>query len=246
MVEMPRLDLARLDRTVRSVHRSTSEVGMPIYVPASGPASWQMLLADPQKQWVTGYSARTLACCWQSAKGLPPEIAALFGSGSTLLIGIPEHKVDLPGGSRPSQSDLFALIRRGTQTVSCTIEGKVSESFDRTVKDWMEDASPGKAIRLEFLCRTLGLAQPLPPTVRYQLLHRAVSAVIEADRFKTDEAAMIVHSFSPTGAWFDDYAAFVSLLGGKPERDRLTTINLPSGKLMHFGWATGDAQFLAH
>lgn len=219
---------------------------MPIYVPATGPASWQTLLADPQKHWVTGYSAKALACCWQSAKGLPPEISALFGADSALLIGIPEHKVNLPGGSRPSQSDLFALIRRGNHTISCTIEGKVSESFDRTVEEWMADASSGKVVRLDFLCRTLGLAQPLPPTVRYQLLHRAVSAVVEADRFKTDEAAMIVHSFSATGEWYGDYAAFVSLLGGNPARDRLTTIKLPSGKSMHFGWATGDAQFLTH
>ncbi|WP_413776936.1 DUF6946 family protein [Mesorhizobium sp. AR07] len=32
--------------------------------------------------------------------------------------------------------------------------------------------------------------------LRYQLLHRTSAALLEAKRFKTDEAAMIVHSFS--------------------------------------------------
>jgi hypothetical protein len=49
---------------------------MGIYRRTHGPESWQELLADPQKQWVTGYSARTLAHCWEDAEGLPPEIAA--------------------------------------------------------------------------------------------------------------------------------------------------------------------------
>jgi hypothetical protein len=217
---------------------------MTIYVPAVGPESWRALLANPDKQWATGYSAKTLAYCWQEAKGLPSEIGKLLGPDATLLIGIPEHKVDLRGGRRPSQSDLFALIRRGERMVACAIEGKVEETFGPTIQEWLVDASPGKTERLDFLRKKLGLVQPLPPNLRYQLLHRSVSAIIEADRFKTDEAAMIVHSFSPKAAWFDDYAAFVALVGGEPACDRLTTIKLPSGRPMHFGWATGDESFL--
>jgi hypothetical protein len=218
---------------------------MTIYVPATGPESWQNLLADPIKHWETGYSARTLAYCGQAARGLPPEILGLFGANTSLLIGIPEHKVDLPGGRRPSQTDLFALLRRGGQTISCAIEGKVAEPFGPTVQEWVTDASPGKMERLDFLCCELGLAQPLAPTMRYQLLHRAVSAIVEAERFKTDEAAMIVHSFSPTAVWFDDFAAFVALLGAKAVQNQLATVELPSGRAMHLGWATGNSSFLA-
>jgi hypothetical protein len=217
---------------------------MTIYVPATGPESWSDLLADRQKQWKTGYSAKTLAYCWAAAAGLPPEIGALFGAETTLLIGIPEHKVDLPGGGRPSQTDLFALVRRGEQTISCAIEGKVSEPFGPTMQEWLADASPGKIQRLDYLCHLLGLVQPLPPTLRYQLLHRSASAITEAARFKTDEAAMIVHSFSTTAIWFDDFAMFIDLLGLKAIRDRLLTVRLSSGLPMHFGWATGDPTFL--
>jgi hypothetical protein len=217
---------------------------MSIYRPTHGPASWQELLADPQKHWVTGYSARTLAHCWEDAKGLPPEIDALFGGKATLLLAIPEHKVDLPGGSRPSQTDLFALVRSQDQTIACAIEGKVAEAFGPTTQQWQAEPSAGKAERLAYLCKLLGLVQPLPPNLRYQLVHRAASAVIEADRFKTDEAAMIVHSFSKTGEWFDDFALFAKLFGLMAVRDQLHSFILPSGKRMHLAWATGHPSYL--
>lgn len=218
---------------------------MAIYHPTQGADSWRQLLADPEKQWAKGYSARTLAHCWEDAKELPPEIDALFERKGALLFAIPEHKVDLPGGRRASQSDLFALIRHGDRTISCAIEGKVSESFGPTMQEWLVDHSAGKAERMAYLCKLLGLALPLPLTLRYQLLHRSASAVIEADRFKTDEAAMIVHSFSQVGAWYEDFAAFAELVGLKPTRDRLLTFTLPSGKPMHLAWAKGDTRYLA-
>jgi hypothetical protein len=217
---------------------------MKIYVPATGPDSWKVLLAHPLEQWKTGCSAKTLAYCWEASAGLPPEIGALFGPETTLLFGSPEHKVDLPGGRGPSQTDLFALIRRGEQTISCAVEGKVSETFGPTIQEWLVDASAGKIQRLDYLCRLLGLVQPLPPALRYQLVHRSASAAIEAARFKTDEAAMIVHSFSMTAIWFDDFGMFLDLFGLKAIRDQLLTIRLPSGRPMHFGWATGDPGFL--
>lgn len=218
---------------------------MAIYVPTTGPDSWVGLLADPVKHWRIGFSARTLAHCWENASGLPLEMKSLFGADAELLIGVPEHKVNLPGGGRPSQTDLFALLRRGEETIACAIEGKVDEPFGPTIAEWLTDSSPGKSKRLAYICALLGLAQPLPPTLRYQLLHRSASAVIEAGRFKTDEAAMVVHSFSPTAMSFGDFASFVSLYGVAAERDRLATVRLPSGLAMHLGWATGDPRYLS-
>jgi len=68
----------------------------------------------------------------------------------------------------------------------------------------------------------------LPDELRYQLFHRAASAIIKAERIKTDEAAMIVHSFSPRGAWFGDFA-FAGMFGLKAVKDRLLTFSLPTG-----------------
>src|ERR1700685_2758246 len=100
-----------------------------IYVPTLGAESWQSLLADQTKQWKIGYSARTIAHCWEAADGLPPEIAALFGDDAELLIAIPEHKVSLQDAGRPSQTDVFALVKSKTKTTAVAVEGKVDESF---------------------------------------------------------------------------------------------------------------------
>lgn len=168
----------------------------------------------------------------------------MFGGSATLLLAIPEHKVPLPGGSRPSQTDLFAILRREDRTISCAIEGKVAEAFGPTLGDWLKDHSSGKAERLAYLCGLLGLVQPLPETLRYQLLHRSASAIIEARRFKTDDAAMIVHSFSKDDLWFDDFARFAELFGLQATKNRLLTFALPTGMPMHLGWVTGDPKFL--
>src|SRR5258708_38781126 len=102
------------------------------HVPTSGPSSWQALLAEPEKQWRTGYSARTLAYSWEAAKGLPPEIGTLFGNDAELLIAVPEHKVPLGDSGRESQSDVFAIVKADGRTIAVAVEGKVNESFGPT------------------------------------------------------------------------------------------------------------------
>jgi len=170
-----------------------------VYIPTTGPADWQRLLAHPDKHWRSGFSAKTLAHCWEDANGLPREIASMLkphGGDVELLLATPEHKVPLPGASRgQSQNDVFALARAGDRTFAIMVEGKVQESFGEPLGDWLRNASAGKHQRLAFIADRLGLTLPLPGHIYYQLLHRAASAVIEAGRFKTDAAAMIVHSF---------------------------------------------------
>ncbi|MHC2795526.1 hypothetical protein ACVINZ_004538 [Mesorhizobium jarvisii] len=215
-----------------------------IYLPSQGDEDWRRLLADPIKHWREGYSAMCLARCWEKAGGLPSEIArllTLIGPLPELLLALPEHKVPLPGSQRgDSQNDLFALIRAGGHTVAVTIEGKVDEPFDQPLGRWLANASDGKRKRLAFICELLGLTQPLSDNIRYQLLHRTASAVIEARRFKTDAAAMIVHSFSPTRRWFEDYSAFVALFGATAEPDQLVCVHPGSTPRLYLGWASGE------
>ena len=90
-----------------------------IYVPTSVAADWSRLLARPDRHWKPGFSAMSVAQSWESASGaLPPEISALLDSspdtalhGAGLVLAIPEYQVELPGGSRPTQTDVFALVR---------------------------------------------------------------------------------------------------------------------------------------
>jgi hypothetical protein len=222
-----------------------------IYVPTMGPESWQVLLADPEKQWKNGFSARTIAHCWDAADGLLPlEIAKLFGGDAELLIAIPEHKVSLGDTGRESQTDVFALVKSKNKTIAVAVEGKVNESFGPTIRDWYLDPSPAKRKRLEFLCDRIGVAFPLPDDhhldhLHYQLFHRTASAILEADRFKTDAAAMIVHSFSAEDKWFDAYAAFLTLFDLAASPGELVSTTLPSGRTLYFGWAKGELRFLS-
>jgi hypothetical protein len=168
-----------------------------------------------------------------------------LGENPKLLFAIPEHKVPLPGATLgDSQNDLFALVRVDARTAAIAIEGKVNEPFDQPMSKWLQNASAGKRVRLDSLCNELGLQQPLPGDLHYQLLHRTVSAMIEARTFKTDIAVMIVHSFSPERLWFDAFARFAALFDVTAEPNKLLAIRPHGSPPVYIGWACGDLRFL--
>lgn len=224
-----------------------------IYTPALSPDDWQRFLAEPEKQWKTGYSARATAHAWHAADGFPPEISTMFKESrfeefqelETLLI-IPEHKVYFPPvGGHPSQNDVFVLARTGQGAlVSITVEAKVSESFDKTVTDWNPGESEGKLERLEFLRQKLDLVDQDIDGIRYQLIHRLVSAILEAERFNAAYAVMLVQSFSGEDEWFEDYAKFLRLYGVEVKITELHSLGLLSGIHVFSGWVRGDIGFL--
>ena len=41
------------------------------FIPANNPEDWKLLLAEPGKHWKDGYSAKSLAYCWQGADDFP-------------------------------------------------------------------------------------------------------------------------------------------------------------------------------
>jgi Domain of unknown function (DUF6946) len=227
-----------------------------IVIPTTSADDWQRVLAEPDKQWRSGYSAKALAHCWQSADDFPGSVRAVFESSDfahfhrlTMLLGIPEHRVPLPGGRRASQTDLFVLAKATNgDLVTITVEGKVAEPFGPLVSEWLvADArgpSAGKLERLAFLCDRLALGEDDCKSVRHQLLHRTASALIEAERFNARHALMLVHSFSETHAWFDDYAGFVRLLGADAAVDSLVRVGERRGVDLYIGWVTGEADFL--
>jgi hypothetical protein len=160
---------------------------MEIYVPSRGVGDWQRLLADPVKHWAVGYSAHALAHCWQAFNGFPPEISRVLSqhgafSGIEPLFIVPERQVALDNDRAPSQNDAWVLAKAASGLVSIAIEGKVNEPFDVTLGEWRKTPSEGRIARLKFLTKTLALTEPIPDSIRYQLLHRTASAVIEAQR----------------------------------------------------------------
>ena len=218
-----------------------------IYIPTSSAEQWARFLAEPAKHWRQGYSARTLAYSWEEAEGFPAEVGSVLAPifpAAELLLALPEHKVSLPGGSRPSQNDIWVLARSEGKLISISVEGKVSEPFGPTIQEWQAESSPGKSERFSYLLTLLG--QPsVPGTTRYQLLHRTASAIIEAQRFNAAHAVMLVHSFSQSSEWFEDYAVFVALMGGSASENRMVSVGSRSGVSLHFAWVRGDARYLS-
>lgn len=217
-----------------------------IFVPTQSPVDWQNLLAEPEKQWKPGYSAHSLATCWERANSVPEEISALLRShpefsvdAPSLVIGLPELKTELPGGGSASQTDLFAIVASGEKRIALGVEGKVAEPFGETLGEWLKDASAGKLERLSYLSGLLGLEAPLPPTIRYQLIHRTASALLEARRFQISHAALIIHSFSQEHLWFEDFQTWCGLFGADPEIGRLVTLANLAGTKLYGGWAVG-------
>ncbi len=138
---------------------------------------------------------------------------------------------------------MFALIRRKQETIALAVEGKVNESFGPTLGEWYARPSAGKTKRLAFIKQVLDRSE-IPNNVPYQLMHRTVAAIVEARRFKTDCAAMIVHSFAEDFGHFDDYSTFASFLGFQATKDApgqiITLGNFP----VLVGWAQGNIRHL--
>jgi len=218
-----------------------------IYIPTSSADDWRKFLAEPDKQWRSGYSAKELAECWEQSNGFPIEIQSMFSKSGNqifremeMLLAIPEYKVDLPDGKRPSQNDLFVLARTiDGHLASIMIEGKVLEPFGDTLEVWLKDSSEGKKDRLKMLCEILGLQNQLPLNIRYQLFHRTASAILTAERFNAKYALMIVHSFSSEHKWFSDYQDFLGLFGVASEINELVELPESRGKKIFTGWVVG-------
>lgn len=233
-------DLERQPFTKRPI--SQRQPINPVYVPAQGTDDWRRLLAEPAKQWKEGFSAMQVAESWQGANGFPVCIAdTLQRAGEPFsllkpLLILPEHQVPLPGGRAASHNDAWVLASHNLGLASITIEGKVKESFGPTLAEWLVDASPGKQERLAFLTGTLGLPSALPGTVRYQLLHRVASAIIEAKRFHANVALCLVQSFSPTNEGLADFQAFVALFGKQVQPGEIVALGQHEGIPFYASW----------
>ena len=223
-----------------------------IFVPTVSGSGWQRLLGKPNLHWKRGYSAMSTAACWEASNPrLPAEIVALLECISdsalanlSLLAAFPEWEVELPGGERASQTDVLALCRNDDGLVVIGVEAKVNEPFGPTLGEKRADASTGQSERIAFLERELGCATPMADSIRYQLLHRTVSALLTARAFHASAAIMLIQSFSPVSRWREDFDVFVSAVGGEPLSTDLFELASPSGPRLLAGWCKGDQRFL--
>jgi hypothetical protein len=231
------------------------------YVPSGNPTAWRKLLEDPEKNWKIGYSALALAYCWEEAQAnshdFPVSIQRVFRNTKykifqdiKLLLAFPEYKVPLVGGLMPSVNDIFILAKGGGQLISVTVEGKVNEPFDKPVSEWKLNDEGGKIDRLKYLCEILGIIDiKLVENIYYQLIHRTASAIIEAEKFKANNALMLVHSFGNSDGKvdnFEEYKRFLALFNiYNPHKNSIIHASKRiRGVNIYFGWVDGDIKYL--
>ncbi|WP_291157193.1 DUF6946 family protein [Gemmatimonas sp. UBA7669] len=212
-----------------------------------GPSDWRRLLANPATQWRQTKSAFEAAVAWEAARGsergIPPAVAATLDaepifSGASLLLGIPEHQVELEGGGHASQTDFWALFATKSGVVSVAVEAKAGEPFDRPVAEWLADASEksGKPARLAQLCNILEISRQDTESLRYQLMHRPVAAILEAVRFQVPRALFLVHAFGDNDASLGDYQRWARYLGVEADANRVHHVGLRFGIDFWIGW----------
>ena len=212
-----------------------------LYVPVLEPEDVVRQLGKQEKHWKEGRSAHALANAWCAANAFPPRVDAMLKThpdfaSAELVDAFVERQVDLGSEGRPSQTDLLAIAGLDGRLAVVAIEGKAGEPFGDLVVQW-NDRSAGKEARLAGLCKILGLAAEDAEHLRYQLLHRAASAILEAKRYRTDIAVLLVHSFSDDRKGREDFDAFLKAIGLEPPRpDNLTGPIIIDGVNLYAGW----------
>jgi hypothetical protein len=231
-----------------------------LFVPTFGPSDWRRLLANPETQWRASKSAYECAVAWEAARmtprGLPPDLISLFDStdefrGASLLLGVPEHQVQLPGGGHASQTDFWALIDAPIGVCSLALEAKAGEHFDDLVGDWLptptEDATnltkrpSGKPLRLKHLCEVMELRERDAIACRYQLLHRPVAAIREAKRFRLRTALFLVHAFGDNSESWKDYERWAGFLSVTVAENSIHRLGTRDGIDLWLGWLNSSS-----
>jgi len=222
-----------------------------IFVNTDGLGDWKKKLSDPDKHWKRTRSAFECAVSWESANhtahGLPNEIRKTLNKSekfakAELLFAIPEHQVSLKSGGKGSQNDVWALMKFINEIFSVSVEAKAGENFGDTVIDWLSQNrnDEGRKKRLKYLKSILQIENEDTDHIRYQLLHRSVSAILEARRFRSDGAMMIIQSFKSDSDKFDDFMNFCDLFGIKAERNIAFAIESFSEMPLYFCWVDSE------
>lgn len=205
-----------------------------LHIATRCPCDWRSRLGDPEKHWKRHASAMETAVSWECAdhtsSGLPQPIADVFQASdlkeANLLLAVAEHKVHLDGKGADGQCDVWALVASNAGMASVSVEAKAKEPFGKnneSLRDWLKGGkSPDSPSNREI--RRKHVAANLPACcyddVPFQILQRAACAVIEARRFRLNQAVFLVQSFGSPQESFDMYALFSTALGlGLPVRN---------------------------
>jgi hypothetical protein len=221
-----------------------------ILVPTRTGSDWHRLLAKPELHWRSGRSAMTAAACWDvAADRLPRDISRVLSSSEVpelkdlrLLLAVPEWEVPLPGGARPSFTDVLAVATNPSGLCTIAVEAKAGEDFGPTISARMAEASAGRESRLAYLQELLGTR--FDGAIRYQLLHRTASALIAARDFHARSSVMLVHAWVSTAEQRRDFEVFSEAMGAENRGANVREIARPDAPRLFLAWCDGDPEFL--
>jgi uncharacterized protein DUF6946 len=92
--------------------------------------------------------------------------------------------------------------------------------------------------------RTLSISKLPSVDTRYQLLHRAASAIITGEQYRAIASIVLVHSFSKKRTGWKDYEVFVRLFGVQAVPDVVQRLTTSPSISLFAAWVTGDCSFL--
>jgi hypothetical protein len=157
-----------------------------------------------------------------------------------VLFSIPDYRVSLPPlRFNPSESDLFVLARGGDQLITIMVSCKGAGPFGDTVADWRKDPTIDKQVRLQFISDELGVERDQLDPVDCRILHRTAAALSEAKRFNAQHALVLIHSFSLSNDWCNDYQSLLSLFNATAEPDTIIFAKRTKGINLYFSWVRG-------
>jgi hypothetical protein len=188
--------------------------------PLSKPEDVIRSLGKQDQYWKEKYCVYETAHSWFQAQDLPTAIRATLETDpvyadAKLMRAFFEKPPASEGlGTGPNQSDILAVVKIKSGLAIIGVEGKVNEPFGDYVFQW-NDGSPSKASRLAAMIKRLRIEPTVANNLRYQLLHRTMAALSEAEMIGAPEVAMLIQSFSPDSvrAGFSDFQVFGAALG---------------------------------
>jgi hypothetical protein len=196
--------------------------------------------------WKRGRSAYETSFSWLRARGVPTKVrsvldAAVEWRNAELLAGFFEHATALDTQAGPSYTDLLAICGLEGGLGILAVEGKAGETFGQLVSEWRD--SPGKEARYAWACELFGVDAKDCSILRWQLFHRAASAVLEAKRFRAAHAVVLVHDFSGVCSSAPDFLAFADTVGlAGAATDALSAPKVVDGVSLRLGWVCDDCE----
>lgn len=215
--------------------------------------------AEPEgglKQWKDGRSAKEFARYMLSNGGNMPEgiekcINELFGTKSGDCLCLPEYVTKFPlelGKGEGRHHDAILVSNKEGKEWLIGVEAKVSEPFDKTMNEWLEegkkknkDGGKNRKVRLEECLKLItgkdycdkDLEESPIKDLRYQLISATAGTIIEAGDRNIKKACLLVVVFGGDVEMekdykknveenqkdYDEYLKFLGL-EGKPEAER--------------------------